>query len=142
MPPLRPQCGHRAMAVTGRTETRVPMSPDDLSRAVTCAVALSLALAASGCAGVGDSFLGGAFVDPAKYDNFDCKQLGAERKSLAVRTTELQRLVDKAQTGVGGVVVGEMVYRNDYVSVRASASQVEEMWQRNHCADAMPSAVR
>jgi hypothetical protein len=86
-----------------------------------------------GCAGVGDSFMGDAFVDPAKYDQFDCKQLEAERASLVARTANLQRLIDKAQTGTGGAVVGEMVYRNDYVSVRASARQVEEYWQRNKC---------
>jgi hypothetical protein len=86
-----------------------------------------------GCANVGDTFMADAFIDPAKYDQFDCKQLEAERASLVSRTENLQRLIDKAKTGTGGAVVGEMVYRNDYISVRASARQVEEYWQRNKC---------
>ena len=31
-----------------------------------------------------------AFADPAKYELYDCKQLEAERKSLANRTADLQ----------------------------------------------------
>src|ERR1700730_6429025 len=82
-----------------------------------------------GCANVGDRFASGAFVDPAKYDQFDCKQLEGERKTLATRTAELQGLIAKADTGVGGSVVGELAYRNDYISARAQAKLAEETWQ-------------
>lgn len=99
-------------------------------------VALGIGLA--GCAGVGDSFLSGAFVDPAKYDLFDCKQLETERIALATRTAELQGLIDKAQTGTAGTVVGEAVYRNDYISARASAKLAEEAWQRSKCVETAP----
>jgi hypothetical protein len=94
-----------------------------------------------GCANVGDSFASGAFVDPAKYDQFDCKQLEGERKTLATRTAELQGLIAKADTGVGGSVVGELAYRNDYISARASAKLAEETWQRNKCVASSPAAV-
>ena len=102
----------------------------------TAAVALlgaSLCAGLGGCANVGDSFASSAFVDPAKYDQFDCKQLETERKALATRTAELQGLIAKADTGVGGSVVGELAYRNDYISARAQAKLAEEMWQRNKC---------
>jgi hypothetical protein len=117
-----------------------------LTSRITAAVAL-LALGASlcaglgGCANVGDSFASGAFVDPAKYDQYDCKQLDAERKYLALRTAELQGLIAKADTGVGGSVVGELAYRNDYISTRASAKLAEETWQRNKCAASLPTAA-
>ena len=39
----------------------------------------------------------------------------------------------KAETGTGGSVVGELAYRNDYISARASAKLAEETWQRNKC---------
>ena len=94
-----------------------------------------------GCADVGDSFASAAFVDPAKYDQFDCKQLDTERKALATRTAELQGLIAKAQTGTGGSVVGELAYRNDYISARAQAKLVEEMWQRNKCVAGLPAAA-
>ncbi|WP_375413442.1 twin-arginine translocation pathway signal [uncultured Bradyrhizobium sp.] len=94
----------------------------------------------SGCADVGDSFASAAFVDPAKYETFDCKQLEAERKTLAVRTAELQGLIAKADTGVGGSVIGELAYRNDYISARASSKLADEMWQRNKCVATLPAA--
>src|ERR1700704_480459 len=94
-----------------------------------------------GCANVGDSFASAAFVDPAKYEQFDCKQLEGERKSLATRTAELQGLIAKAETGVGGSVVGELAYRNDYISARAQAKLAEEMWQRNKCVAGFSAAA-
>jgi hypothetical protein len=94
-----------------------------------------------GCANVGDSFASGAFVDPAKYEQFDCKQLETERKALATRTAELQGLIAKADTGVGGSVVGELAYRNDYISARAQAKLAEETWQRNKCIAGSPAAA-
>jgi hypothetical protein len=108
----------------------------------TAAVALLVLCAGlGGCANVGDSFASGAFVDPAKYDQFDCKQLEAERKAQATRTAELQGLIAKAETGTGGSVVGELAYRNDYISARASAKLAEETWQRNKCAAGSPAAA-
>jgi hypothetical protein len=94
-----------------------------------------------GCANVGDSFASGAFIDPAKYDQFDCKQLEAERKTLATRTAELQGLIAKAETGTGGSVIGELAYRNDYISARASSKLAEEMLQRNKCAASSPATA-
>jgi hypothetical protein len=106
--------------------------PGSFTVAATLA-ALALCVSLGGCAGVGDSFASAAFVDPAKYDLFDCKQLEAERKLLAVRTAELQGLIDKAQTGTGGAVVSELAYRNDYISARGSARLAGEVWQRDKC---------
>ncbi len=81
-----------------------------------------------------------AFADPAKYELYDCKQLETERKSLANRAAELQGLMAKAQTGVGGPVVAELAYRNDYVALRGQARFAEEAWQRNRCVPSPPAA--
>jgi hypothetical protein len=110
-------------------------------RAATAAALLLFCAGLAGCADMGDSFAASAFVDPAKYDNFDCKQLEAERKSLATRTAELQALMAKADTGAGGAVVVELAYRNDYISARALAKLAEETWQRNKCVAASPAAA-
>ena len=99
------------------------------SRATAAAVVLGL----TSCADLGDSFVSGAFVDPAKYDYYDCKQLEAERRSLATRTAELQGLRAKAETGVGGSVVSVVAYGNDYVSLRAQSKLAEEAWRRYKC---------
>ncbi|MFT4120090.1 twin-arginine translocation pathway signal [Bradyrhizobium sp.] len=101
---------------------------------------LGAGFALSGCAGMSET-VAPAFADPGKFQLYDCKQLEAERKTLATRTAELQRLMDKAQTGAGGAVVSELAYRNDYVSVRGQAQFAEEAWRRNKCRETPPEAT-
>ncbi|MDB5655722.1 MAG: Twin-arginine translocation pathway signal [Tardiphaga sp.] len=105
------------------------------------AAVVALGIGLAGCAGLGDSYLSGAFVDPAKYEMYDCTQLEAERKAQSTRTAELQGLIDKAKTGTAGTVVSEAVYRNDYISARASAKLAEEAWRRNKCTETPPAIV-
>jgi hypothetical protein len=107
-----------------------------------CAAAAHLAagLALSGCAGMSET-VAPAFADPAKYELYDCKQLEAERKAIATRTADLQKLMDKAETGAGGAVVSELAYRNDYVSVRGQAQLAEDAWRRNKCRETLPGAA-
>jgi hypothetical protein len=100
-------------------------------------VLLAAGAALSGCAGMSET-VAPAFADPGKYELYDCKQLEAERKSLAARTADLQRLMDKAETGAGGAVVSELAYRNDYVAVRGSAQLADDAWRRNRCRESPP----
>ena len=105
-----------------------------------CAVAALVAagFALSGCAGVSET-IAPAFADPARYELYDCKQLESERKGLAARTADLQKLMDKAETGTGGAVVSELAYRNDYIAVRGSAQSAEDAWRRNKCRETPPN---
>ncbi|KGT75865.1 twin-arginine translocation pathway signal [Bradyrhizobium japonicum] len=96
--------------------------------------------ALSGCASMTET-VAPAFADPGKYELYDCKQLEAERKALATRTADLQRLMDKAQTGAGGAVVSELAYRNDYIAVRGQSQLAEEAWRRNRCRETPPGAA-
>ena len=110
-----------------------------------CAVAAlgAAGLALSGCASMSET-VAPAFADPAKYELYDCKQLEEERKGLAKRTEELQRLMNKAETGAGGAVVSELAYRNDYIAVRGQAQLAEDGWRRNRCREtpeALPAAA-
>ena len=102
-------------------------------------VLLASAAALSGCASMSET-IAPAFADPGRYELYDCKQLEAERKGLAARTADLQRLMDKAETGAGGAVVSELAYRNDYVAVRGSAQLAEDAWRRNRCRETPPNA--
>ncbi|MET4387831.1 hypothetical protein ABIB73_003588 [Bradyrhizobium sp. F1.4.3] len=106
-----------------------------------CAAAALLAAgcALSGCASMSET-VAPAFADPAKYELYDCKQLEAERKALAGRTADLQKLMDKAETGTGGAVVSELAYRNDYIAVRGSTQLAEDAWRRNKCRETPPDA--
>jgi hypothetical protein len=94
---------------------------------------VALAGTAAGCANLGDSMVSGAFVNPAKYDLYDCARLDTERKSLVAQADEKQKLIEKARGGVGGVVIGEAVYRNDYIALRAQKKLADEAWQTNSC---------
>ena len=69
-----------------------------VSRAIAVLALFALGIGLSGCAQIGDT-LSSAFADPAKYDLYECKQLGPERKGLAARAAELQGLMAKAETG-------------------------------------------
>src|ERR1700724_4528511 len=101
-------------------------------RAATAMALLGLGIGLAGCAEMGESMTS-AFADPAKYDLYECKQLEPERKSLANRAAELQGLMAKAETGVGGSVVSELAYRNDYIAIRGQEKLAEEAWRRNKC---------
>jgi hypothetical protein len=108
-------------------------------RAVVAAAMAVLALALSGCADMGGDSWTAAFADPATYELYDCKQLEPVRKSLAAREAELQGLMAKAQTGVGGPVVSELAYRNDLITVRGQARLAEDAWRKNKCHETPPA---
>ncbi|OAF06064.1 twin-arginine translocation pathway signal [Bradyrhizobium centrolobii] len=114
--------------------------PTRLRACGALAALLAAGFALSGCAGMSDT-VSPAFADPGKYELYDCKQLEGERKSLAARTAELQKLMDKAETGAGGAVVAELAYRNDYVAARGQAHFAEEAWRRNKCRETPPDAT-
>ena len=110
------------------------------TRATAALALLAIGAGLSGCAEMGES-MSSAFADPAKYDLYECKQLGPERKSLTSRAAELQGLMAKAETGVAGPVVAELAYRNEYISVRAQSKLAEEAWRRNKCQEEAAAAA-
>ena len=115
-----------------------------LPRAVTGmalpVLGLLFGLGLSGCADMSDGMTS-AFADPAKYDLYDCKQLEAERKSLATRGAEIQGLMAKAETGAAGSVVSELAYRNDYIAIRGQSKLADDAWRRNNCHPSPPPAA-
>ena len=120
----------------------MPLSLSDrrsFSHSLAALALLVLGIGLAGCAQMGET-ISPAFADPAKYDLYDCKQLETERKTLATRTAELQGLMTKAETGVGGAVVAEVAYRNEYIAVRGQSKLAEEAWRKNRCQDSKPDA--
>jgi hypothetical protein len=109
------------------------------SSAAALALLFACGVGLGGCANMSDT-VASAFAEPAKYDSYDCKQLQAERKRLALREAEMRGLIAKAETGAGGAVISELAYRNDAISARASAKLAGEVWERNKCV-AVPDKV-
>ena len=107
--------------------------PVFVSRAAAAGALLAVACGLGGCAGIGDSAASLAFVDPAKYDLYDCKRLETERLALDARVTDINRLIEKAKTGTAGTVVAEMAYRNDYIAAKAQARLAEKAWVSSRC---------
>jgi hypothetical protein len=117
-----------------------PLLPRGAALAVLLVLGAGFGVGLGGCADMSDTMTL-AFADPAKYDLYECKQLEAERASLAVREAELQGLMAKAETGVAGPVVSELAYRNDYIALRGQAKLANEAWRRNKCHASAPAAT-
>lgn len=115
-----------------------------LPRSAIVTALLTLGIGLSGCAGgvsdVGDSLALG-FVDPARYDFYDCKQLEAERKAIASHIQDTKKLMAKADTGFAGPVVAEIAYRNDYVAELGQAKLADRIWKRNNCRETPPDPL-
>ena len=82
------------------------------------------------------------FVDPARYDLYDCRQLADVRKAQSNKVDELERLMAKAQTGAGGAVVSELAYRPDYATAQANLKLINRVWDENHCDSQVVSTGR
>lgn len=103
------------------------------------AAVLLLAAGLAGCGGGASSSL---FVDPARYDLYSCKQLGAARKSADDRVVELEGLMAKAETGAGGALASGLAYQTDYLTARAQRDLIDEKIRQYNCspADLAPEA--
>lgn len=127
----------------------LPSYAKALPRAAIVAVLLVLGVGLSGCStslsDVSDSLSPDnatlAFVDPARYDFYDCKQLEAERKSQAKAADDLKKQMATADTGFAGPVVSEMVYRQDYLTALGQARAADQAWKRNNCHDTVPDPL-
>lgn len=105
------------------------------------ALGFGCALALAGCSSmaIDESTF---FVDPARYDLYDCRQLAEVRKGHSDRVDELKRLMAKAETGTGGSVVSELAYRPDYASAQANLKLANRAWEDNHCDSQIVSTGR
>lgn len=96
-----------------------------------CALAIGLGACASGS---GSSFGSSVFVDPSKYDLYNCQQLATARKGANDRVIELEGLMAKAETGAGGALVSGLAYQTDYRAQRAQRDAIDEKLASNNCS--------
>jgi hypothetical protein len=74
-------------------------------------------LAAATLAGCGSDGMSSVLVDPARYNGYRCSDLVGQWKTLVAREKELRNLMDKANEGGGGAIIGTLTYRSDYQTV-------------------------
>ena len=103
--------------------------------AMLCALAMSFGGCATG--GVTSSI----FVDPSRYDLYDCKQLATARVSVDARVVQLEGLITKAETGVAGGLVSGLAYQSDYSAARAQRDLIDQKLALNNCAAEPPPVV-
>ena len=103
--------------------------------AMLCALAVTLGGCATG--GVTSSI----FVDPSKYDLYDCKQLATARVSVDARVVQLEGLITKAETGVAGGLVSGLAYQADYSAARAQRDLIDQKLATNNCVAERPPVV-
>lgn len=122
-----------------RTEGRV--AARGLRAAVVrLAVLGGLAAGLGGCATGASSSM---FVDPAKYDLYDCPQLVTARKTVNARVVELEGLMAKAETGAAGGLVSGLAYQTDYLTARGQRDLIDEKLAKGNCSttEAAPAAT-
>ena len=103
--------------------------------AMLCFVAVALGGCATG--GVSSSI----FVDPSKYDLYDCKQLATERVAVDARVVQLEGLIAKAETGVAGGLVSGLAYQSDYSAARAQRDLIDQKRASNNCSAEPPPVI-
>jgi hypothetical protein len=106
---------------------------------------LGVALIASGLTGcAAGTSIGGprtsAFVDPSRYDLYDCAQLSEARVSVLKRVNELEGLMAKAKTGAAGGLVSAVAYDSDYAKERANLDLIDDTSRRNNCSQPGPAS--
>lgn len=106
--------------------------PGGVSRmAVLGAVAMGL----GACASPGEGGFGSSvFLDPAKYELYNCQQLVSTRKDVNNRVVELEGLMAKAETGAGGALVSGLAYQTDYRAQRAQRDDLDARIARDNCS--------
>ena len=114
-------------------------------RRVAIARVLGIALIAGGLGGcAAGSSIGGprtsAFVDPSRYDLYDCAQLSEARVAALKRVTELEGLMAKARTGAAGGLVSAVAYESDYAKERANLDLIDDTRRRNNCSEPAPAS--
>jgi hypothetical protein len=108
--------------------------------AVIAVSAAAFAAALSGCA-MSDDQLARLLVAPDKYALYNCDEIATEAQVKAARELELQQLMAKAASDESGRLIGTVVYRPDYLSVRGEINELRLAAAAKHCTLA-PGAGR
>lgn len=88
-----------------------------LSRRCSRAVAVLPLFVLIACALVGCSMndgVGSFLIDPGHYSVYHCKDLVARLNALQAREKDLSNLMEQANAGPGGAIIGNLSYRADY----------------------------
>ena len=80
-------------------------------------------------------------VAPGGFDFYSCPQLVDTVNSLRARKLELEKLMARAETDVGGKVMSAMGYRPDYLRVIGQLKSAEATFREKQCQMPPPAAA-
>lgn len=121
------------IGLSGRIKTPRAIAARGSSVGVLVCRALILMLGAvlAGC-GAGDG-AGALLVDPGRYSAYHCNDLVARAKVLAAREKELRALMERADQGGGGAVIGSLAYRPDFDAVLGEEKLLQRAAAEKNC---------
>lgn len=94
-------------------------------------VAALAAAALCGCAS--EDSAGRFLVTPDKFVLYNCAQLSDAAQANFTRQQELEKLMAKAGTGGGAVIVSDLAYRPEYVQLRGEMSELRKATAAKNC---------
>lgn len=95
------------------------------------ALAVLLGAGLVGC-GLGGG-AGSLLIDPGRYSAYHCNDLATRWKVLVAREAELRALIDRANQGGGGAVIGSLAYRPEYDSVLGEEKLLQRTAAEKNC---------
>jgi hypothetical protein len=93
-----------------------------------------LAAALGGCAGL-TATVGDPYIAPGKFGFLRCPDLATRLETAQARQRELQALMDRSGSGVGGGAVNAFVYRPDLDGVEAELRALKQTAAEKNCTD-------
>ncbi len=70
---------------------------------------------------------------PEKYAFYSCDEIATEVKKNSERERELRQLMDKAGTGAGGQLIGNVAYGTDYTRTRGNLMELRAAAAEKKC---------
>jgi hypothetical protein len=96
--------------------------------------AVLLAAGLGGCAGL-SATVGDPYVAPGKFAFLHCPDLATRLETAEARHRELQALMERSGSGVGGNAVNMFVYRPDMDGVEAELKALKATASEKNCPD-------
>ena len=103
-----------------------------MRRRARLAGALAFAALLAACSAVNDP-AGFTIVTQDKYDFMTCKEIISNRNAQTARMKALADLMEKADSGPGGFLIGAAAYRSEYVQARALAAAADRAARLHGC---------
>ncbi len=124
-------CKWRPTALQAIAPSRVSPSTAVAHPGLAVLLAVVAGVALSGCSA--NDGAGALLVDPSHYSAYHCDALATQWKVLVAREKELRALMERADQGAGGGVIGSLAYRPEYDSVLSEERLLQRTAAEKNC---------